>query len=191
MIIYWINAKITIGLIASSFLFLLIFILMLYKICEFIELVVITKKLKLNYAKKEILLKQKVRNDIYRSYDKHQKDWITKFCKKNKLNNIEKLKILREEISKKQTVIKYIDLAVIGALLIVVWEILLQYMTEEFGMWSAFLIASFFAIIVSIAIGIAKKEWKEHTEYMNLFDNYMGYERLQQLLVYRMVKVGR
>ena len=160
----------------------------LYKICTDIELVDITKKLKLKYKYKEISWNFKVRNEIYNYYDRYQKNWITKYCKKNRLDKIEKLKILREELNKKHTVIKYIDPVIIGTLLVAAWEILLQYMTENIGMWPAFLIAFFLVILISIATGWIIKECKENFEFFHEFDALSGYDRLQELLVEKILK---
>lgn len=166
----------------------IIFGCVLYKICTDIELVDITKKLKLKYKYKEFFWNFKVKNEIYNYYDRYQKNWITKYCKKNRLDKIEKLKILREELNKKHTVIKYIDPVIIGTLLIAIWEILLQHMTENIGMCPAFLIVFFLVILISIANGWIKKECKENLEFFHEFDALSGYDRLQELLVYRMMK---
>lgn len=75
---------------------------------------------------------------IYNKIDQYQKDWITKYCKKNKLNVINKLEIMIQEIRLKRgkNTIKYINPIIIGTLSITIWEIALQKATEKVGYWN-------------------------------------------------------
>lgn len=43
-----------------------------------------------------IIFNKEDRKDIYKQFDIFQKNWITNYRKKNKINSIEKLKLLRE-----------------------------------------------------------------------------------------------
>lgn len=138
---------------------------------------------------KKFLLKRKIRKKIYQEFDIFQKGWITNFCKKNKINNIEKLKIVKEELDKRTIIIKYIDPIIIGTLLIAMWELILQKISEEVGIGNTILIGVFWVIIISIIVGWGKKEWREQKEFMNLFNRYSGNERLKELLLYRILKL--
>ena len=138
---------------------------------------------------KKFLLKRKIRKKIYQDFDIFQKGWITNFCKKNKINNIEKLKIVKEELDKRTIIIKYIDPIIIGTLLIAMWELILQKISEEVGIGNTILIGVFWVIIISIIVGWGKKEWREQKEFMNLFNRYSGNERLKELLLYRILKL--
>lgn len=171
-----------------NFLITVIAILILHFICRCIELVKIVHKLKLKYSIKDIILKKKIRKDIYIEFDKFQKGWITNFCKKNKINNIEKLKIIREELDKRTTIVKYIDPIIIGTLLIAMWEMILQKISVKVGIVNTILISIFLVIIISIIIGLVKKEWREQKEFMNLFNRYSGNERLKELILYIILK---
>lgn len=172
-----------------AFILLIIFGWVLYKVCECIELMDIIKKLNLKYKLKEVLFNSKVRDEVYKSYDDFQKSWITKYCKKNKLNNIEKLKILSEELDKRDSSIKYINPVIIGALSIVIWEAIIQELVNAVGLIYTIIIAMFLVIVISILTGWWNKEWKEHKEFFKSFDVFSGKERLMQLLVYRMLKI--
>lgn len=163
----------------------------LYKICECIELMDIIKKLKLKYKLKEVLFNSKVRDEVYKSYDVFQKGWITNYCKRNKLNNIEKLKILSEELDKRDSSVKYINPVIIGALSIVIWEAIIQELVSAVGLIYTIIIAMFLVIIISILTGWWNKEWKENKEFFKSFDTFSGKERLQQLLVYKVLKEKR
>lgn len=174
-----------------AFLLVIIIGIILYKICEYMELIDIIKKLNLKYKSKEILFKSNVREEIYKLYGNFQKDWITKYCKKNKLNNIEKLKILREELAKRNTSVKYINPVVIGTLMVGTWEIVIQKIMEYTGMINTVMITCILVFIISILTGIVMKELKENESFYKTFDYFSGTDRLQKLLVYRMLKVER
>lgn len=174
-----------------NFLITIIAICVLHFICRCIESVYIAKKMKIKYSVKEIILKKKIRKNIYQKFDEFQKGWITNFCKKNKINNIEKLKIVREELDNRTIIIRYIDPIIIGTLLIAMWELILQKISEEVGIGNAIFISIFLVIIISIIIGWAKKEWKEQKEFMNLFNRYSGNERLKELLLYKILKSNK
>ena len=162
--------------------------IVLYKVCEYMELVDIIKKLNLKYKRMEILFKSKVRNEIYKSYNIFQKDWLTKYCKRNKINSIEKLKILYDELNKCNTTIKYINPVIIGTLSIVIWEAIIQELVNYVGLIYTIIIAMILVIIISILTGWWNKEWKENKEFFKTFDAFSGKERLQKLLIFRMLK---
>lgn len=172
-----------------NFIITIIAICVLHFICRCIESVSIARKMKIKCSVKEILLKKKIRKKIYQEFDIFQKGWITNFCKKNKINDIEKLKIVKEELDKRTIIVKYIDPIIIGALLIAMWELILQKISEEVGIGNTILIGVFLVIIISIIVGWGKKEWKEQKEFMNLFNRYSGNERLKELLLYRILKL--
>lgn len=172
-----------------NFIITIIAICVLHFICRCIESVSIARKMKIKCSVKEILLKKKIRKKIYQEFDIFQKGWITNFCKKNKINDIEKLKIVKEELDKRTIIIKYIDPIIIGTLLIAMWELILQKISEEVGIGNTILIGVFLVIIISIIVGWEKKEWKEQKEFMNLFNRYSGNERLKELLLYRILKL--
>lgn len=174
-----------------AFILPIIFGCVFYKICECIELMDIIKKLKLKYKFKEVLFNSKVRNEVYKSYDAFQKGWITNYCKRNKFNNIEKLKILREELDKSNTSVKYINPVIIGALSIVIWEVIIQELLSSVGLIYTIVSATFLVIIISILTGWWNKEWKENKEFFKTFDVFSGKERLQKLLFYRILKLGK
>lgn len=182
---YFVKTKI----ILRSMLIVFILVLILYKICECIELRDIIKKLKLKYKFKEVLFSSKVRNEVYKSYNDFQKGWITNYCKRNKLNNIEKLKILREELDKSNTSVKYLNPVIIGALSIVVWESIIQELVSAVGLIYTIIIAMILVIIISILTGWWNKEWKENKEFFKIFDAFSGNEKLKQLLLYVVVKL--
>ncbi len=174
-----------------NFLIMVMAICILHLICRYIELVSLAKKMKIKYSVKEIILKKKIRKNIYQEFDKFQKKWITNFCKKNKFNNIEKLKIVRAELDKRTIIIRYIDPIIIGTLLIAMWELILQEISEKVGIGNTILMGLFLTIIISVIIGLIKKEWREQKEFMNLFNRYSGNERLKELLLYRILKSNK
>lgn len=167
-------------------------IIILYFICTYIEIVKICNKLQINLEKKYIF-KRGYRRRLYEKFDIFQKRWITDYCKQNKIDKIEKLKLLREELERKQDngIIKYIDPIIIGTLLLSVWEILVQKMSEKFGTMNAIIICTMLAVILSIVIGWLRKEWQEQKDFMSIFNRFSGYNRLSNLLLYRILKTNR
>lgn len=175
------------GEFGMNFFITLITIVVLYFICSCLELISFAKKIKIKYSVKDILKKNFWKN-IYQECDKFQKKWITNFCKKNKINTIEKLKIIKEELDKQIIIVRYIDPIIIGTLLIPIWELILQKISEEIGIGITVLIGICLIFIISIIIGWIKKEYREQKKVMNLFDRYTGNERLKELILYRILK---
>lgn len=174
-----------------NFFITIMVIFVLHFVCRCIESVSISRKMKIKYSVKQIILKNNIRKEIYKEFDKFQKGWITNFCKKNKINNIEKLKIIREELDKRTIIVRYIDPIIIGTLLIAIWELILQKISEKTGVGNAIFIGIFLVIIISIIIGLVKKELREQKEFMNVFNRYSGNERLKELLLYRIFKADK
>lgn len=176
----------------TGFFISLVSIIILYFICTYIEIVKICNKLQINLEKKNIL-KRSYRKRLYEKFDIFQKKWITDYCKQNKIDKIEKLKLLREELERKQdnSIIKYIDPIIIGTLLLSVWEVLVQKTSEKFGTMNAIVICTMLAVILSTIIGWFRKEWQEQKEFMSLFNKFSGYNRLSFLLLYRILKINK
>ena len=170
----------------------LISIIILYFICTYIEIVKICNKLQINLEKKKILNRNYIKG-LYEKFDIFQKKWITNYCKQNQIDKIQKLNLLRDELEKKQdkSIIKYIDPIIIGTLLLSAWEILVQKMSEQFGTMNAIIICAMLAVILSIVIGWIRKEWQEQKDFMSIFNRFSGYNRLSNLLLYRILKTNR
>lgn len=127
---------------------------------------------------------------IYKKIDEFQKDWITKYCKRNKLNCIEKLNILRQEIrnEKESKTIKYINPLIIGTLLISVWEVTIQRIMDKVGFWNMLSLAIVLIIGLSIFIGWIKKIFTEDKEFFVQYEKFSSINRLEELLLYRILK---
>ena len=175
-----------------GFFISIISIMILYFICTYIEIIKICNKLRIDLEKKNIL-KSVYRKKLYEKFDVFQKKWITDYCKRNKIDKIQKLKLLRDELEKKKdnSIIKYIDPIIIGTLLLSVWEALVQKASEKCGTINAIVICTILAVILSIVIGWFRKEWQEQKEFMSLFNKFSGYNRLSFLLLYRILKVNK
>lgn len=167
-------------------------IIILYFICTYIEIISICKKLQLNIENKKII-KLSYRKEIYEKINMFQKKWIVEYCKKNRIDKIEKIKILREELERKEenNSIKYINLIIIGTLLLNVWAVLVQEMFVKFGGMKTISISILFSIILSIIIGWINKELKEQIEFWKYFNSFSGYKRLSELLLYRILKLNK
>ncbi len=80
---------------------------------------------------------------IYTNIERYQKDWITKYCKKHKINNIEKIHIITEEIKdiEENETIKYINPIIIGTLSLVLWETAIQKLVDKVGYLNIIILA--------------------------------------------------
>ena len=127
---------------------------------------------------------------IYKKIDEFQKDWITKYCKRNKLNCIEKLNILRQEIrnEKESKTIKYINPLIIGTLLISVWEVTIERIMDKVGFWNMLSLAIVLIIGVSVFIGWIKKIFTEDKEFFVQYEKFSNISRLEKLLLYSILK---
>lgn len=131
-----------------------IFSIILYMSCNIIMLKKISKKLNSKFAFKELVFKRKSRIKIYQELDKFQKNWITNYCKKNKINSIEKLKILRDELGRSNNIIKYINPAIVGTLIVAIWGLVAEEMYKKIGIFYTSFICIIGAFLVSIIIGV-------------------------------------
>ena len=174
--------------ILSYFLTLII----LFIISEIIFIKNTSKKLNIKFSFKQLVNIQYIR-EIYNKINEYQKKWITNYCKKNKLNNINKLNILMSEIKNEEdiTTIKYINLIIIGTLSLTIWEIAIQKMVERIGFWNMLPTAIVLVIGISFFIGCVRKEFIEDKKFFMEFEKFSNKQRLKELIMYRMLKTNK
>ena len=116
----------------KMFVWLLIGILILYLLCLFIFKRKAFNKIYSGKGNKNNCKKLKI---LYLEIDKYQKNWMTNYCKKNKLNEISKLEILRSSLCEERKIktINYINPIIIGTLTFTIWEIGLQKLSDKIG----------------------------------------------------------
>lgn len=171
----------------KMFVWLLIGILILYLLCLFIFKRKAFNKIYSGKGKKNNCKKLKI---LYLEIDKYQKNWMTNYCKKNKLNEISKLDILRSSLCEERKIktINYINPIIIGTLTFTIWEIGLQKLSDKIGYINMIFIAIVVAVILSVIIGIMKKEFIEDKEMFFEFDKFESNKRLEDLLLYEILK---
>lgn len=127
---------------------------------------------------------------LYLEIDKYQKNWMTNYCKKNKLNEISKLEILRSSLCEERKIktINYISPIIIGTLIFTIWEIGLQKLSDKIGYINMIFIAIVVAVLLSVFIGIIKKEFIEDKKIFFVFDKFNTNKRLEDLLLYEILK---
>jgi len=159
-------------------------------ICESINLMDMEKKLGIKCEKLSMMFTKDYRIYIYKKMDKFQKDWITSYCKKNKIDKIRKLEIIKDELNRKNNCrpVKYLDPVIIGALALVIWERIIEFLSNEFGVFNTATFAIFVGCMISMVIGYFKREIKEQNKFMGRFCKWSGYERLNDLLIYKILK---
>ena len=171
----------------KMFVWLLIGILILYLLCLFIFKRKAFNKIYSGKGNKNNCKKLKI---LYLEIDKYQKNWMTNYCKKNKLNEISKLEILRSSLCEERKIktIYYINPIIIGTLTFTIWEIGLQKLSDKIGYINMIFIAIVVAVILSVIIGIMKKEFIEDKEMFFEFDKFESNKRLEDLLLYEILK---
>lgn len=171
----------------KMFVWLLIGILILYLLCLFIFKRKAFNKIYSGKGNKNNCKKLKI---LYLEIDKYQKNWMTNYCKKNKLNEISKLEILRSSLCEERKIktINYINPIIIGTLTFTIWEIGLQKLSDKIGCINMIFIAIVVAVILSVIIGIMKKEFIEDKEMFFEFDKFESNKRLEDLLLYEILK---
>ena len=171
----------------KMFVLFLIGILILYLLCLFIFKRKVFNKIYSGKGNKNNCKKLKC---LYLEIDKYQKNWITNYCKKNKINEISKLEILRSCLceERKLKAISYINPIIIGSLTFTIWEIGLQKLSDKIGYINMIFVAIAVAVILSVILGILKKEFIENKEMFLEFDKFASNKRLESLLLYEILK---
>lgn len=171
----------------KMFVWLLIGILILYLLCLFFFKRKAFNKIYSGKGNKNNCKKLKI---LYLEIDKYQKNWMTNYCKKNKLNEISKLEILRSSLCEERKIktINYINPIIIGTLTFTIWEIGLQKLSDKIGYINMIFIAIVVAVILSVIIRIMKKEFIEDKEMFFEFDKFESNKRLEDLLLYEILK---
>ena len=171
----------------EMFALFLIGILILYLLCLFIFKRKAFNKIYFGRKNKNDCKKLKM---LYREINKYQKNWITNYCKKNKINEISKLEILRSSLCEERKIkaISYINPIIIGSLTFTIWEIGLQKLSDKIGYINMIFVAIVVAVILSVILGILKKEFIENKEMFLEFDKFASNKRLEDLLLYEILK---
>lgn len=171
----------------KMFVIFLIAIAILYIIC--LEIFRTQAFKKMNSFKKNEIKNKKIRQ-TYLEIDKYQKDWISCYCKKNKINQISKLKIIRESLNneEKERTIRYINPLIIGTLLFTIWEMGLEKVSEQIGFTNMIILSIVIAILISVIIGVIRKEFLENKKTFLEFDRFANNKRLEDLLLYEILK---
>lgn len=174
----------------EKFILFMGLVVILYLICLHIFKRAAFKKI---YPKNITKIKSKRLKELFKEINKYQKDWITIYCKKNRIDQISKLEILRNSLSeeRKNKTISYINPIIIGTLTFTIWEIGLQKLSDKIGFINTIFVAIAAAVVISIIIGILKKEFIENKEFILEFDKYSSNKRLENLILYEILKAKK
>ena len=164
-------------------------ILFLFIISGSVFIIKASKKVNFDFNYKKIysIRQLKILVDAINEY---QKKWITNYCKKNKLNNFNKLNIIMQELKseKDRTTIKYINPIILGTLSLTIWETAIQKVVEKIGFINMLPLAFVSIIGISLIIGWIKKQFLEDKDFIKGFEMFSSKERLIQLILYRILK---
>ena len=78
-----------------------------------------------------------------------------------------------------------------GTLTVIIWGLLTEEIYKEIGVIYTGLICVIGAFVISIVISMFRKEWQEQVKLVNTFNIYSGYDRLKELLLYRILKSNK
>lgn len=164
-------------------------ILFLFIISGIVFIIKASKKINFKFNYKKIYNIRQLKLFV-QAINEYQKKWITNYCKKNKLNNFNKLNVLMQELKseKDRTTIKYINPIILGTLSLTIWEIAIQKVVEKIGFINMLPLALVSIIGISLIIGWIKKEFLEDKDFIKGFERFSSKERLIQLILYRILK---
>lgn len=164
-------------------------IIILFVFSGIIFIINASKKInfKINYKK---ILNINYLKCLFDKIDEYQKKWITDYCNKRKINNINKLNIIMQEIKseKEKTTIRYINPIIIGTLALTIWEFAVKEIVNITGFWGMLPIALALIIIISIFLGWFRKTFLEDKEIFDFFEIFSSKDRLEELILYRILK---
>lgn len=164
-------------------------ILFLFIISGSVFIIKASKKVNFDFNYKKIysIRQLKILVDAINEY---QKKWITNYCKKNKLNNFNKLNIIMQELKseKDRTTIKYINPIILGTLSLTIWETAIQKVVEKIGFINMLPLAFVSIIGISLIIGWIKKQFLEDKDFIKGFETFSSKEKLIELILYRILK---
>lgn len=131
--------------------------------------------------------------ELQEEINKYQKDWMTNYCKKNKIRQILKLEILRNSLieERKSNTIRYINPVIIGTLSLTIWEIELPKLCNKIGNINLICVGVLLSVVISIIVGIIKREFNEDKKIFFSFEKYANNERLEELLLYQILKLKK
>lgn len=161
----------------------------IFIVTEAIYMNKISKKLNIDYnLKKDFNIAGEKR--MYNEIEKYQKNWITLFLKRRGINKSNKLYILLNEIKEKNSKenIKYIDGAIISAVLFSLFPSLFEKTISGLNISSILFLYIVISIATSIIIGYIKKSWIGDKKFFDHYNAFSSSERLEELIFYRIMK---
>lgn len=175
-----------------NLLYYLGMIIILFIISQIIFVRKAAKKLNIKYRVKYIFSLKYIRK-IYKEIDTYQKKWITNYCNKNRINNFNKLNVLREEIrnEKEKSTIRYINPIIIGTLSLTIWEIALQKVVDKIGFLNMLPLALVIAVGTSVLVGWITKVLLEDKDAFIEFEKFSNKNRLEELILYKILKLKK
>lgn len=164
-------------------------ILFLFIISGIVFIIKASKKVNFIFDYKRIFSIRQLKL-LVNTINEYQKKWITNYCKKNKLNNFNKLNVIMQELKseKDRTTIKYINPIILGTLSLTIWEIAIQKVVEKIGFINMLPLAFVSIIGISLIIGWVKKQFLEDKDLIRGFETFSSKERLTELILYRILK---
>ena len=168
-----------------------IFLVLVFMLTEIFFMYKASRRLSLDYNLKEGFSIQQIKK-VNNAIDKYQKDWITSYCKKRKINTFDKLSLILQELrDRERKWIKYVDWTVIsGILYSLIPEFIKEFLAEG-NFTSKVILGASLILIISIILNIIRSEFEKLREMFNSVNAFSNLKRLEDLVFYMAMKCKR
>lgn len=168
-----------------------IFLVLIFMLTEIIFMYRVSRRLGLDYNLKEGFSIQQIKK-VNNAIDKYQKDWITSYCKKRKINTFDKLTLILQGIKDKERKwIKYVDWTVISGIL---YSLIPEFIKEILAggdFTSKIIFGTSLILIISIILNVIRSEFEKFREMFNSVNAFSNLKRLEDLVFYMAMKCKR
>lgn len=153
-------------LIAAGILLLTILIFMIEQI---IFLRYVSKKLEINYSIRDGFDVKKMKK-ICSKIESFQKNWITNFCKKKKIDTFNKLNLILTElkIRKEKATTKYMEWELVSSIVLSLLQNWINDTSNEMNLINKLVMGLIIAVIISFFISFFKNNTNK---FKNFFEN--------------------
>lgn len=173
-------------LVAAGILLLTILIFMVEQI---IFLRYVSKKLEINYSFRDGFDLKKMKK-IYSKIESFQKNWITNFCKKKKIDTFNKLNLILTElkIKKEKATTKYVEWGLVSSIVLSLLQNWINDASDEMNLINKLVMGLIVAVIISFLVNFLKNNTKKFKKFFLEPDLYSNIERLEELIFYKIMK---
>lgn len=164
------------------------FLALVFVFTEIIFVCNVSKRLSFDYSFKDVF-SFRVIKEIYNAIDKYQKDWITLYCKKRRINSFDKLYLILQELKDKERKwIKYVDWTVISG---IIYSLIPDFIKESLtsgDLANKIIQATILVLGISFIINVIRSEFEKFREIFDSINIFSNLKRLENLFFYVIMK---